>query len=108
PAGVAQKSKHLIFLGRKAIDGMWPTETEVAPEKVNLERRKPGRKTKHDWPIEVATELIRIVHNEGVPESDHGLAGRLRQFCDDQFSSRPAPSEMRALIARLLRRVRQK
>jgi hypothetical protein len=109
PGGIAQKSKHNIFLGREAIDAMWPTETgATAPGKVSPDRRKPGRKPKHDWPTEVAAELIRIIHFEGVPENDHGLARRLKQFCEDQFSYQPPPSEMRALIARLLRPVRQK
>ena len=60
----------------------------------------------YDWPTVVAAELIRLVREEGIPNNDSKVADRLSQVCQDRFHWEPADSEIRQLVADLLRSVR--
>ena len=93
-----------IYAWSANVNALWSTATDRDVAKPA--RRKPGRSPKHNWPTVVAAELIRLVHEEGIPNNDSKVADRLSQVCQDRFQWQPADSEIRKLVADLLRPVR--
>jgi hypothetical protein len=91
---------------------VWEVEgiERLLPEPVDktaTARRKPGKMPRYNWPLEVAAELIRrLVPSNKIPMNDAELARAMLEFCGNEFDWEPPDSEMRATIARLLRRAR--
>jgi len=110
PGGVAQKSKHNIFLGREAIDAMWPIEqvTPVAPQgrKSRPGGRPPGPPPRHDWPTELGAYLITRVKVGPKITTDHKLADDFLKYCSEKFDWQPEQSAVRDKIPDLLKLIR--
>jgi hypothetical protein len=80
---------------------LWPAE---APQ-----RRRPGRKPKHNWPELVAQELLRMAVNEGNRlDNDADLIGNIQDFLDKEIDWHPQPKELRPVLAKWLARVRRR
>jgi hypothetical protein len=61
-------------------------------------RRKPGSPPKHDWPLVVARELIRMARaGEKMP-----TAPKMLQFCEDKLRWQPDIRQMQRLLKFLL------
>jgi hypothetical protein len=98
-------SFHYFYPNRNDVDRHWPAMGEAGTVNVvNTDRRKPGPKPRHDWPLEMAAELImRISKNGGhLPKNDQRLAKDLLELCYERWQWEPPDSEMRSLISRLL------
>ena len=67
---------------------------EVEPQKAG---RKRGRKVKFDWDVIVA-EVIRRVHEEGVPDNDRDFANKLFRWALDKFENPPADDSIRKKV----------
>ena len=100
---------HHIFFRRRDIDALWPIEPVRPADMIaKPDHRKPGPKPTHDWQIEVAAELFRIIYSAAgkIPDNDSAVARQLCEFCENQWNWQPDESAVRKLIKRLLRRVR--
>jgi hypothetical protein len=110
---IGQKSDHTVFLGRKAIDAMWPIEATLpkaeiaAPNEIKPDRRKPGPPPKHDWPNQLMPELIRIIHERGIPKTDAALAKKLADFCITHWDWQPDQAHLLRWIRHALHLVRR-
>lgn len=100
------RSQYNVFLKRAAVERFWPASSE--PKADTAHRRKPGPKPKHDWPIEVAAELIRRIVDSKVSVKNVNvakLASSLLEWCNEKWRWQPDESEMRRLINQLFRHV---
>jgi hypothetical protein len=62
-------------------------------------RRKPGHPPKHDWPMVVARELIRMaLAGEKMPPT----APKMLQFCENKLRWQPDIRQMQRLLSKLL------
>jgi hypothetical protein len=75
---------------------------ETEPQKVG---RKRGAKVKFDWDAMVA-EVIRRVHEEGVPDNDRDFANKLFKWALDEFEDTPANDTIRKKAAIWFSRLR--
>jgi len=94
-----------FFVRRANLDKHYPTAATAPASWTtndrridNTARRRPGPQPKHDWPIEVAREVIRIVR-AGKREP---TARQLAQFCENQWGWQPDISAIQKLLKRLL------
>jgi hypothetical protein len=62
------------------------------------ERRKPGRRPKHDWQVPVAFEVGRIVGQEGRQPT----APEMLQWCGNKWDWQPDLRQMQRLLRALL------
>jgi hypothetical protein len=70
--------------------------------------KKRGRRREHPW-VKIRTETVRRIFNNGRPEwpkSENKLADEIGQWCLQQFKKEPANSELRAMIADVVERLR--
>jgi hypothetical protein len=90
-----------IYFRREDVFKAWPVgpvdETAAPP-------RRRGKRPKHDWPVEVAIELLRRFGDpRKITESNKSaLARELAQGFSDRWGWEPDDSELRKLIADLL------
>jgi hypothetical protein len=86
------------MVARRDLDKLYPTAVSAAASPPEPARRKPGPETKHDWPIHVAIEVIRIIRaGERMP-----TAAKMAQHCEDTLGFQPDIREMQRLLRRLL------
>jgi hypothetical protein len=99
-----------FFLKRADLDRHWPASSE--PDQVGHhknDRRKSGPAPKYNWPLVMAAELIKRIHEAHgeLPENDSELAQSLLEVCAKLWDGwEPSESEMRKLISQLLGRAR--
>jgi hypothetical protein len=99
PAGNSQASKNIL----PAND----TITAAPAQDLKMPTKR-GRKREHAWD-KIRTETMRRVFNNGRPEwpqSENKLAEKIEQWCLDRFKKAPAISELRAMVADVVERLR--
>jgi hypothetical protein len=95
PSGVESCS---FFVHRPTLDKFYPVATAAPPSSEQLTRRKPGKRTTHDWTLHVARELGRI---EGAGKKVP-TASKFAQFCEDTLGYQPDIREVQKLLKQLL------
>jgi hypothetical protein len=94
--------QHNIYFRRADMDALWLSAPAAEPA-AKSGRRKPGPRPQHDWPEQLAAELIRrAIAGELQLNNDSKLADELGQFFEDRYGWQPDNSGMRKLIAALL------
>ena len=105
-----------FFVERSALDKLYPVGGVAASAKSNADfsndddeattlpppRRKPGPQPRHDWPLFVASELIRRA-KAGEKEP---TAAAMIEHCETHLKWSPGLKEMQVLLKKLLRRRR--
>jgi hypothetical protein len=111
PGGIALKWKHTIFLGREAINALWPT-AQVASAAAQGRKPRPGGRPSgppptHNWPTTLAAYIIRRVKaGDNITENDSKLASEFCEHCSESFDWQPEHSAVRDKIPDLLRLIR--
>jgi hypothetical protein len=96
-----------IFIRRAEFDRFYPPPATLAPS-VDTDRHKPGPKPTDEWPEEVAAELIHIALTDPkVLKNIDKLVEKIQKDFPntDRFVPQD-PKPVRALIVRLLKRIR--
>src|SRR5262249_23922902 len=111
PGGIAQKWNHNIFLGRGAIDALWPTEqvASAAPQgrKSRPGGRAPGPPPTRNWPTLLAAYIImRVKAGDNVTGNDSELASDFCEYCSKKFDWQPEHSAVRDKIPDFLKLIR--
>jgi hypothetical protein len=99
PAGNGRESKNI--LPAKDTTAAAPVQDLKAP-------KKRGRRRDHPWD-KIRLETVRRVFNNGHPawpESENKLAGDIEQWCLERFKKAPAISELRAMVADVVKGLR--
>lgn len=92
-------------LGRPGTDGLPPVDLAA-----DAPRQKPGPKYKDDWPIVMASEIIRLAlsaRDREMLKNVAALARYMKQFLEEQIGSAPKdPGAIEEMLRVLLQRVR--
>jgi hypothetical protein len=98
---------HFFYVSRSDYEKLWslaerelPQDGKPAAEETEVpQNRKPGRKTRKDWPLHVAGELYRIVviENKRAPAASY-----FAQFCEDKLDYQPDIRAVQRLVKQLL------
>jgi hypothetical protein len=103
-----KREKRYFFVHRVELHKLYPVadldklySVAVPSEQADnpTSRRKPGHPPKHDWPMVVARELIRMaLAGEKMPPT----APKMLQFCENKLRWQPDIRQMQRLLSKLL------
>ena len=95
----------IATLGRPGTDGLPPVDLAA-----DAPRQKPGPKYKDDWPIVMASEIIRLAlsaRDREMLKNVAALGRHMKEFLEEQIGSAPKdPGAIEEMLRVLLQRVR--
>ena len=98
---------YALFFWRPDLEKIWPPPR--SPNERAIERRRPGPKTKDDWPLLIAAKLIHMArHDPEALENVDALIEPMKKFLRNEIGWAPQdPKQVREKIVLLLRFVRR-
>jgi hypothetical protein len=75
-----------------------PVQSASASPAPDEPRDKGGAPFGYDWD-EIWAEIVRRVHDEGLPEKKAHLVEYVQEWCEDKYGKHPSPSSLKPKIA---------
>ena len=115
-SGARLPSEHVMYAWRPDIEKIWSlnastttiSSTVADGPAAAMPRQKPGRKAKDDWPIVMASEVIRLaLRDPEMLKNVAGLGRHMKEFLEKEIGWAPKDrGAIEEMLRTLLQRVR--